>query len=133
MSKHGDRIREGILATLKQSDNPLTAYDVLEQMSPAYPRIAPTTIYRALAKLIERGCVHRIESLNAYIACNGDSHHADSVLAICSDCGSVDENVSPALLRELSSIIGQSGFAPTRHVIEVHGVCGSCSTEHVTR
>jgi len=119
-------MRQEVLAALQKSHGPLTAYDILRELSAAHPKIAPTTVYRALATLTERGCVHRIESLNAYIPCHGESHHSHSILSICNDCGTVEERVSPDLLTHLSSVIGTSGFAPTRHVIEVHGLCGSC-------
>jgi len=119
-------MRQEVLAALQKSHSLLTAYDILRELSAAHPKIAPTTVYRALATLTERGCVHRIESLNAYISCNGDSHHSESILSICNDCGTVEERVSPDLLTHLSSVISTSGFAPTRHVIEVHGLCGSC-------
>ena len=55
-----------------------------------------------------------------------DRYQHASVLLICDDCGAVDECVATDLLKVLSNIIGKSGFAPKRHVIEVHGVCGSC-------
>ena len=46
-----------------------SAYDLLDELRGKYPKIAPPTVYRALAALIESGQVHRLESLNAYVAC----------------------------------------------------------------
>ena len=60
---------------------------------------------------------------------NLETHRRDrhaSVQSFCDDCGAVDESVATDLLKVLSSIVDKSGFAPMRHVIEVHGVCGSC-------
>ena len=115
-----------VLAVLRRRRVPSSAYDVLGELRETNPKIAPQTIYRALSALTERGRVHRIESLNAYMACRCASHQHASILSICDDCGTVEESVAPDLLKELSSIIGKSGFAPMRHVIEVHGVCRSC-------
>ena len=129
MTERGDKLRQDVLGALRQCDGPLTAYEVMDRLRANYPKIAPTTVYRALTALIDNGCVHRIESLNAYIACNDDMHHCDSILSICDDCGLVDERAVPELLTELSSVMSQSGFKPTRHIIEVHGLCGSCGTE----
>lgn len=128
MSKRGEKMQAEVLAVLRQRGEPLSAYDVLGEMREANPKIAPPTICRALGALTERGRVHRLESLNAYIACQCGSHQHASILSICDDCGSVEENVAPDLLEELSNVIGKSGFAPIRHVIEVHGVCAACGT-----
>ena len=126
MPKRGEQVQSEVLAVLRRRRGPLSAYAVLGELREANPKIAPPTIYRALAALTERGRVHRIESLNAYIASRCDRHQHPSVLSICDDCGAVDECVATDLLQVLSSIVGKSGFAPMRHVIEVHGVCSSC-------
>jgi len=128
MSKRGEKLQAQVLAVLRRRGGPLSAYDILGTFREANPKIAPTTIYRALAALTERGRVHRLESLNAYIACQCDRHQQSSVLSICDDCGAVEESVAPEILKELSRVAGKSGFAPRRHVIELHGVCGTCGT-----
>lgn len=117
-----------VLAVLRSHRVPMSAYEVLRCLRDENPRLAPPTIYRALAALTERGKAHRLESLNAFTACQCDRHHDASILSICTDCGAVEENLSIDLLTTLSSIAGKSGFAPMRHVIEVHGQCASCGS-----
>ena len=126
MNRRGQRMQAQVLAVLRSRRLPMSAYEVLRCLREEHPRLAPPTIYRALAALTERGKAHRLESLNAFIACQRDGHHDASILSICTDCGAVEENLSTDLLTTLSSIAGKSGFAPTRHVIEVHGQCGIC-------
>ena len=128
MSERGRRMQAQVLAVLRSRRMPLSAYEVLRRLLEVHPRLAPPTIYRALAALTERGKVHRLESLNAFIACQCDRHHDASILSICTDCGAVEENLSTDLLATLSGIAGKSGFAPMRHVIEVHGQCGTCGS-----
>ncbi|MEO1017305.1 MAG: Fur family transcriptional regulator [Pseudomonadota bacterium] len=128
MTKRGQEIQMEVLAILRRHHGALSAYDVLRVLNRANPKIAPQTVYRALAALTERGQVHRLESLNAFIACQCDQHQHASVLSICGDCGAVEESVAPGLLKDVASIVGKSGFAPKRHVIEVHGLCASCRT-----
>ena len=132
MSKRGEKLQGQVLAVLRQRRGPLSAYDVLGELRETNPRMAPPTIYRALAALTAGGSVHRIESLNAFIACQCDLHDHASILSICHECGSVEENVEPDLLKELSRVIGKSGFAPRRHVIEVHGLCAACCAGQVS-
>ncbi|MGB1025540.1 MAG: Fur family transcriptional regulator [Rhodospirillaceae bacterium] len=127
--KRGEKNQADVLAVLRQGDGPLTAYEVMAVLSKTHPKIAPPTVYRALAALIEQGVVHKVESLNAFMACKCDQHNQASILSICDDCGAVEESVAPKLLDSLAALIGKTGFAPQRHVLEVHGVCGSCQTE----
>ena len=131
MSKRGVKVQAEVLTVLRRRRGPLSAYDVLGELREANPKIAPPTIYRALAALTERGRVHRLESLNAFIACQCDRHQHASILSICDDCGTVEESVAPDLVNALSSVSGTSGFAPMRHVIEVHGLCASCGAGQV--
>lgn len=127
MSMRGERMRAEVLAVLRRSDAPQSAYDVLRELRPTHPKIAPPTVYNALAVLTKRGQAHRVESLKAYIACQCDDHHHVSVLSICDDCGTVDERIAPDLLDDLSDLLASTGFTPERHVIEVHGTCAACA------
>ena len=131
MRKRQENVQAEVLAVLRRQGGSLSAYDILAVLREGYPKIAPPTVYRALDALIQQGRVHRLESLNAFVTCQFDQHQHDSILSICDDCGTVDESIAPDLLRDISQFIGKSGFAPTRHVIEVHGVCPSCGTGQV--
>ena len=128
MSKRGKQMQAEVLAVLRSHRAPMSAYEMLGCLRKENPRLAPPTIYRALAALTDRGSVHRLESLNAFVACQRDRHHHASILSICDDCGEVEENVSTELLKKLSGIVGKSGFAPMRHVMEIHGQCASCES-----
>jgi Fur family zinc uptake transcriptional regulator len=131
MGKRGEKTQADVLAVLRRRGGPLSAYEVLGELRESHPKIAPPTIYRALAALTERGRVHRLESMNAFIACQCDRHMQASILSICDACGTVEESVAPDLLEELSSVAGKSGFRPARHVIEIHGLCASCGAGRV--
>ena len=127
MHKRSEEMQSEILAVLGRSSVPLSAYAILDVLRPGRPKLAPPTIYRALAALIAQGRVHRLESLNAFVACRGGTHHDDAILSVCDDCGRVEESRAPEILGRLSRIAGASGFVPTRHVIELRGRCGTCA------
>ena len=129
MGTQGKRMQAEVWAVLAAKDCALSAYDVIEQLRSSYPRIAPTTVYRALAALTERGQVHRLESQNAFVACNCDRHDHAAILSVCTDCGAVDESAAPAIMADLSDLMKETGFAATRHVIEIHGICASCDAD----
>jgi Fur family zinc uptake transcriptional regulator len=126
MGKRGEEMQTAVLAILRDSKSPHSAYTLLDRLQETYPKIAPPTVYRALAALGERGQIHRLESLNAYVACQSEAHHQTSVLSICEDCGVVEETFEPDIVSRLSAALRKSGFSAQRHIIEVNGICASC-------
>lgn len=54
---------------------------------------APLQVYRALDKLLEFGLVHRLESINAFVACAHPHEHKHGLIAfaICKGCGQAEE------------------------------------------
>ena len=126
MGKRGEEMQTAVLAILRDSKSPHSAYTLLDRLQETYPKIAPPTVYRALATLVERGQIHRLESLNAYVACQSEAHHQASVLSICEDCGIVEETFEPDIVSRLSAALRKSGFSAQRHIIEVNGICASC-------
>ncbi|MEM7506729.1 MAG: Fur family transcriptional regulator [Pseudomonadota bacterium] len=119
-------MKQRVLAILRRRKRPASAYEVLNELKGEYPKLAPMTVYRVLSVLMAAGQAHRVESMNAFIACKSQAHKSASILSICDDCGVVEETISNDLVADLSRLAGKSGFTPQRHVIEIHGQCGSC-------
>lgn len=121
-------IRRAVLAALLRSHKPLGAYDIIEQMAPTSPALAPITAYRALEFLRQNGLVHRIASRNAFIACV-HNHAAGElvVFLICEGCEVVGEASSPAVTATLTSAARSAGFIPKSPVIEITGICTHCA------
>ena len=128
MGKRAEKLQAEILALLQAGRAPLSAYDVLEALRNDDWQLAPTTVYRALAALIESGTVHRLESRNAFVACQHEGDEHSAILSFCNDCGAVEETVSKDVLTALRDAAGGTGFAPSRHVIEVLGQCAACGS-----
>ncbi|WP_299351539.1 transcriptional repressor [uncultured Shimia sp.] len=116
-----------ILNVLRSSQAPMSAYQILEHLQSDEPDIAPPTVYRALAALTDQGRAHKLESLKAFVPCRCDHGNSLPVLAICGDCGLVDEHDGEALLPKLTAMVAPSQFNPIRHVVEIHGQCGNCA------
>lgn len=111
---------------LTAADAPLSAYEVLDRMRPE-GAVTPPTIYRSLERLIATGLAHRLESLNAYVAC--DHPHRDHVasFAICERCGNVAEFADVQVDERLSDWARANGFAAERRTVELRGRCRACS------
>ena len=88
------------------------------------------TVYRALDFLQENGLIHKIERLNAFVACTeqGERHHHEHSVQflICRKCGTVAEMEDTGIARAVSHAAGQTGFRPDHATVEVEGTCGSC-------
>ncbi len=121
------RNQELVLGALNHSPAPLSAYDILDRLRGDGLR-APLQIYRALDKLVERGLAHRLESLNAFVAC-ADAHcHRKGLIAfaICSSCGKVDEFADAVIEERLGGWASREGFKTERTTMEIRGRCAAC-------
>lgn len=127
MRKRAGARQDDVLSVLNACEKPMTAYQILAQLQLGEPDIAPPTVYRTLSALTDQGRAHRLESIKAFVPCR--CAHAESVpvLAICEDCGSVEEHDGSGLLPKLSALTDQSAFRPERHIVEIHGQCGTCA------
>jgi len=127
MRKQAATRQSDVLEVLQGHEKPMTAYDILNQMKLAEPDLAAPTVYRTLAALTEQGRAHRLESIKAFVPCRCKHTAAVPVLAICADCGTVEEHDGTPLLPKLNSIAKQSAFNAKRHIVEIHGLCDACS------
>ena len=115
-----------VFEALSNVGRPMSAYELIDAVRPAGIS-APPTVYRALTKLIDIGAVHRVESRNAFVACN-HSHAggATVMLMLCDECGKAEEFADP----EIGAIVEQQAasrrFAISTTVLEVQGLCANC-------
>jgi Fur family zinc uptake transcriptional regulator len=116
-----------VMGALAGAKGPLSAYTILDQLRDCGFR-APLQVYRALDKLVEFGLVHRLESLNAFVACRqpGCEGHETIAFTICERCGQVKEITDDSLARRLKAMAGQVSFALTKSTVELRGICGLC-------
>jgi len=114
-------LRAHVLELIIQDGGAIKAYDLLDRLKPELGSPKPPTVYRALNFLSKMGLVHRVEALNAFIACD---HAHDGHLAeffICESCKKVEErhahdhgNCKPV------------GFTIKRSIVEHYGTCSAC-------
>lgn len=114
-----------IVEALREEQRPMSAYDLIERLR-GQGISAPTTVYRALNRLMKQGLVHRLESLNAFVCCVGDCRHTTAIFTICDRCGAVQEFSDPAVSARLSNRTHAAGFQVSRTTIELRGRCQSC-------
>lgn len=116
---------EQVLQVLARARRPLSAYDILAELKSSGMK-APNQVYRALEKLTRRGQVHRIEALNAFVACSHD-HAGRPGFVVCRDCGKVDE-LEDERLGAIADSVKRTGFAIDSVSLEILGHCEGCSS-----
>jgi Fur family zinc uptake transcriptional regulator len=120
-------MRRRVLELICASHAPVGAYHLMEKLAGgANRRVAPPTVYRALDFLMEHGLIHRINSLNAYVACFGPHRPHDACLLICEQCKTVEEIEADGLRRAIHRKGADAGFEVRSQTIEVTGLCRSC-------
>ena len=122
-------LRRRVLEALAESHSPIGAYDIVERLKRAREAAPAMSVYRALDFLVTEGLAHRIESRNAFLACNR-GHESDEVVVflLCERCTTVAEVKSDAVGRDLARAAGSVGFETRTPVLEIKGLCERCRT-----
>jgi Fur family zinc uptake transcriptional regulator len=118
--------RRRVLEILLQKHRAMGAYDILGLLSDEGFASQPPVVYRALDFLVANGFAHKIQKLNAYIACAhpGDSH--TPVFLICRGCETVAETAA-SLKSTLGEVADKIGFKIETTIVEAEGMCPTCA------
>ena len=121
-------LRRRVLEIILGGHRPLGAYDILRTLGENGAREpAPPTVYRALDFLLREGFVHRIDTLNAYVACFAPERRHRTHFLLCRSCGRAAELDHRALGSALERAAADSGFAIERETVEIAGLCAVCT------
>ena len=123
--------RRKVLELLLSEHRALGAYKILDLLREAGFKSQPPVAYRALEFLVENGFAHKIERLNAFVACTLHGTEHSPTFMICRQCENVAETYSPASNLNLSKSAEASGFKIEQTIIEAKGVCNSCAKTEV--
>ncbi len=120
-------VRRKVLELLLQEHRALGAYAILDMLRDAGFGSQPPVAYRALDFLTEHGFVHKIERLNAFVACAhpGESH--SPAFMICRVCDAVAETHTASASGALGDAAQAAGFQIEKTVVEAEGVCPECA------
>ena len=119
-------VRRKVLEILLQDHRALGAYTILDRLREDGFGSQPPVAYRALDFLVANGFAHKIERLNAFIACVHPSHSHSPAFMICRLCDAVAEAHSSPARGVLGDAARATGFKIERTVVEAEGVCPSC-------
>ena len=119
-----------VLDIIEKSSQPLKAYSILFDVKKKGIN-APLQVYRALDKLVEIGKIHKIESRNAFIACQDSSCQISKATAfsICESCEKVTEINNSKLSKYLNNFQDNSGMKYNKYNLEFFGLCKKCKNK----
>lgn len=120
-------VRRKALEILLQEHRALGAYEMLDRLHEKGFGSQPPVAYRALEFLVDNGFAHKIERLNAFVACARPGASHSPAFMICRDCDSVAETHSSPARGAIGDAARATGFQIERTVVEAVGLCPSCA------
>lgn len=119
-------VRRRVLEVLLEHHRAMGAYDVLDRLRAEGFGSQPPVAYRALDFWVEAGLVHKIQKLNAFVACAHPSSGHDPVFMICRGCETVAEGTVDPDDSAVKRAASAAGFQVETTVREVEGLCPKC-------
>ena len=120
-------LRRKVFEILIRDHKPLGAYEILEALSGEGYSSSPPIAYRVLDFLMEHGFVHKIQGLNAFIACSHPNYSHSPAFVICRKCervAEIDDKKSGINFQNPSI----DNFIIEKTTVELTGVCTKCSS-----
>lgn len=117
-------IRRRVLEILLAQHKALGAYDILGVLKDEGHAAQPPVAYRALDFLVAHGLVHKVERLNAFVACAIPGEQHSAAFLICRSCRSVAEMEGAS--QAVDAMVKATGFEVDGAVVEADGLCPKC-------
>ncbi len=124
--------REVVADVIFNSTDHLSVEDIEAALKGRGERIGKATIYRTVEILVRSGLVKEHdfgEGFKRYEHLFGQQPVHEHL--ICTSCGKVVEFQSPEVIRLQEETARMHGFLPTRHRLEIYGICGACQARGV--
>lgn len=121
------RQRRAVAATLDTLEDFISAQDLHQLMVSRGDSVSLATTYRILQSMLGTGEVEALKTEEGeaiYRRCDSEHHHHH---LLCRVCGAAVEFEVPQLEDWTLAIADQHGYTQVSHVIEITGVCSSCS------
>ncbi|PRY22666.1 Fur family zinc uptake transcriptional regulator [Aliiruegeria haliotis] len=119
-------VRRRVLEILLEEHQAMGAYDVLSRLQAEGLGAQPPAAYRALDFLVANGLAHRVERLNAFVACAHPGEDHIPAFLICRDCNRVAETVTLPSRDVLIEAARACDFEIDKVLVEAEGRCGPC-------
>lgn len=120
--------RVQVARALDQSERPLSAYGIHQEIIACGGKVDVVTVYRILQTMNELGLVHHIGIVDGYMACRlAETHTEESEHVVCASCGKVTELTVPEpVISSTREQIAVLGYRQQQTRVEILAVCPDC-------
>jgi Fur family ferric uptake transcriptional regulator len=122
------RQRRALRDRLDDSETFVSARQLHDDLRAGGDKVGLATVYRTLQAMLESGEVDAVRSDDGetlYRKCGPRHHHH----LVCRNCGLTVELDGPSVERWATKAADDNGFTDVKHVVELFGLCASCSAE----
>lgn len=125
--------REAVADAVFATDQHLSVDDIERRLRDGGERIGKATIYRTLDLLVKSRLVQEHDFGEGFKRYEHRlSRQPDHDHLICLECGGVTEVKSPELRALQDRVARETGFRPSRHKLEIYGLCTACQAAGAT-
>lgn len=125
--------REVVADVVFNSTEHLSVEEIEARLKARGERIGKATIYRTMEILVRSGLVEDHDfgdGFKRYEHLFGQRMGHEHL--VCTHCRKVVEFLRPDIERIQNEVAAQHGFLPTRHRLEIYGLCADCQAAGVT-
>ena len=119
-------VRRRVLEILLAEHRAIGAYDILDRLRDEGLGSQPPVAYRALDFLVDNGFAHKVEKLNAFVACGHSGQEHTPAFLICRKCAAVAETNTEPKRGLIGRTAKAAGFRIESTVVEIEGLCPDC-------
>jgi len=123
-------LRQQVLDILLEAAEPTKAYAIMDILREKTAKsITPASVYRTLDFLLQHELVHRVESLNAFVACTDtcEHEHEPVFMLVCAGCRQSREVSDLPLYNIIYAAMQEKKFTVQGSIIELMGICPQCA------
>jgi Fur family ferric uptake transcriptional regulator len=125
--------REAVAEVVFTSDEHLSVDDIEATLRSSGERLGKATVYRTLDLLVKSRLVEEHDFGEGFKRYEHRlSRQPIHQHLICQECGRVEEFESNEIPAIEARVAREFGFRPTRHRLEIHGLCRLCQDAGIT-
>lgn len=118
--------RENILETFLSTERHVSADELYKIIKKKSSSIGYTTVYRTMKLLSESDLCGEIDFGDGVVRFEHKYGHDHHDHLICTKCGRFIEVVKPEIEKLQDSLAKAHQFMPTRHKLQIFGICRKC-------